>query len=315
MPPSPHTERLMPSSDRDRWLLPLGLFILSFTWGYTWVVAKQALAYAPPFAFAAERCVGGALALFLALKLLGKPLKLVAPRATFLIGLVQVTGFMAFSNWALVQGGPGKTAVLIFTMPIWTLLLAWPVLGERIKGAQWLAALCTLGGLLLIIEPWNMHTSLFSKFLGVLAALCWAVGTVLVKRLRARHKVDLLALTAWQMAFGAVPLVLIATVVPEHATDWSLTYIGILVFMAVISTALCWWLWISLLDRVPAWEASLSVLGTPVVALISGRVMLGEDFRVSEIGGIALIGTGLALLSLLGWLASKRNAAAPPQAK
>jgi drug/metabolite transporter (DMT)-like permease len=152
-----------------------------------------------------------------------------------------------------------------------------------------------------------MHTSLFSKFLGVLAALCWAIGTVLVKRLRAKQKVDLLSLTTWQMLIGAVPLVLLATVVPEHATDWSLTYIGILIFMAVISTALCWWLWISLLDRVPAWEASLSVLGTPVVALISGRMMLGEDFRVSEITGIVLIGTGLALLSLIGWLASKRS--------
>jgi uncharacterized membrane protein len=195
----------------------------------------------------------------------------------------------------------------LFTMPIWTLLLAWPLLGERIKGTQWLAAICTLGGLLLIIEPWNMHTSLFSKFLGVLAALCWAIGTVLVKRLRAKQKVDLLSLTTWQMLIGAVPLVLLATVVPEHATDWSLTYIGILIFMAVISTALCWWLWISLLDRVPAWEASLSVLGTPVVALISGRMMLGEDFRVSEITGIVLIGTGLALLSLIGWLASKRS--------
>ena len=298
------------SSSRDRWLLPLGLLILSVTWGYTWVVAKQGLAYAPPFAFAAERCVGGAIALFIALKLMGKSLKLVAPGATFLIGLVQVTGFMAFSNWALVEGGPGKTAVLIFTMPIWTLLLAWPLLGERIKGTQWLAAICTLGGLLLIIEPWNMHTSLFSKFLGVLAALCWAIGTVLVKRLRAKQKVDLLSLTAWQMAFGAVPLVLIATLVPEHATNWTMNYIGILIFMAVVSTALCWWLWITLLDRVPAWEASLSVLGTPVVAIVSGRVMLGEDFRVSEITGIVLIGAGLALLSLIGWLASKRNALA-----
>ena len=241
---------------------------------------------------------------------MGKSLKLVAPVATFLIGLVQVTGFMAFSNWALVEGGPGKTAVLIFTMPIWTLLLAWPLLGERIKGTQWLAAICTLGGLLLIIEPWNMHTSLFSKFLGVLAALCWAIGTVLVKRLRAKQKVDLLSLTTWQMLFGAVPLVLIATLVPEHATNWTMNYIGILIFMAVVSTALCWWLWITLLDRVPAWEASLSVLGTPVVALISGRVMLGEDFRVSEITGIVLIGTGLVLLSVIGWLASKRNALA-----
>lgn len=299
----------MPSpSSRDRWLLPLGLFILSVTWGYTWVLAKQALDYAPPFAFAAERSFGGALALFVALKLMGRPLKLIAPGATLAIGLFQITGFMALSTWALVEGGPGKTAVLIFTMPIWVLLLAWPILGERIRGTQWLAAASTLTGLLLIIEPWNMHTSLFSKFLGVMAALCWAIGTVLIKRLRAKQQVDLLSLTTWQMLLGAVPLVLLAVVVPEHPTDWSATYIGILAFMSVISTAFCWWLWITLLDRVPAWEASLSVLGTPVVAIVSARLALGEDFSFGEVVGILLIGAGLALLSLIGWAASRRSA-------
>jgi drug/metabolite transporter (DMT)-like permease len=292
---------------RERWLLPLGLFILSVTWGYTWVLAKQALSFAPPFAFAAERSVGGALALFVALKLMGRPLKLIAPGATLAIGLAQITGFMALSTWALVEGGPGKTAVLIFTMPIWTLLIAWPILGERIRGTQWLAAASTLTGLLLIIEPWNMHTSLFSKFLGVTAALCWAIGTVLIKRLRSRQQVDLLSLTTWQMLIGAVPLILLAVVVPEHPTDWSATYIGILAFMSVISTALCWWLWITLLDRVPAWEASLSVLGTPVVAIVSARLTLGEDFSFGEVTGILLIGAGLALLSLIGWAASRRG--------
>jgi drug/metabolite transporter (DMT)-like permease len=297
------------NSSRDRWLLPLGLFILSFTWGYTWVLAKQALEYAPPFAFAAERCVGGALALFVALKLMGKPLKLIAPGATLAIGLAQVSGFMLFQTWALVEGGPGKTAVLIFTMPIWTLLLAWPILGERIRGKQWLAAASTLTGLVLIIEPWSMHSSLFSKFLGVTAALCWAIGTVLIKRLRAKQKVDLLSLTTWQMMIGAVPLVVLAMVVPEHATNWTATYIGILAFMSVISTAMCWWLWITLLDRVPAWEASLSVLGTPVVAIVSSRLIMGEEFKLSEAAGILLIGTGLAILSLIGWAASRRGLA------
>ncbi len=288
----------MPTS-RKRWLLPLGLLILSITWGYTWVLAKQALTYAPPFAFAAERCVGGALALFLALRLMGRPLKLVAPGPTLAIGLFQITGFMALSTWALVEGGAGKTAVLIFTMPLWTLLLAWPVLGERIRGTQWLAAASTLTGLLLIIEPWNMHTSLLSKFLGVTAALCWAIGTVLVKRLRSRQPVDLLSLSTWQMLIGAVPLILLAVVIPERSTDWSAAYIGILAFISVISTAMGWWLWITLLDRVPAWEASLSVLGTPVVAIVSSRLMMGEEFKLSEATGILLIGTGLALLSLI----------------
>ena len=295
------------TSSRERWLLPLGLFILSIAWGYTWVLAKQALGYAPPFAFAAERCAGGALALFVILKLMGKPLKLVAPGATLAIALAQVTCFMTFQTWALVEGGPGKTAVLIFTMPVWTLLISGPMLGERIRGTQWVAAVSTIAGLLLIIGPWNMHTTLFSKFLGLIAALSWAIGTVLIKRLRAKQKIDLLSLTAWQLLIGTVPIVLLAAIVPEHPTDWTAAYIGILAFMSVISTALCWWLWITLLDRVPAWEASLSVLGTPVVAIVSSRLMLGEQFKVGEVAGILLIGAGLSLLSLLGWAASRRG--------
>ncbi len=287
--------------------MPLALFILTVTWGYTWVLAKQALVYAPPFAFVAERCVGGALALLLALKLMGRPIRLEAPGPTLAIGLMQVTGFMALQTWALVEGGPGKTAVLVFTMPIWTLLIGWPILGERIRGKQWLAAVSTLTGLLLIIEPWNMHSSLFSNFLAVMAALCWAIGTVLVKRLRSRQQVDLLSLTTWQMLLGAIPLVLLALIIPERPTDWSVPYIGILTFISVISTAMCWWLWITILDRVPAWEASLSVLGIPVVAIVSSRMILGEEFKMSEVAGIFFIGGGLALLSLIGWAASRRK--------
>ena len=290
-----------------RWLPAIALAVLSLTWGYTWVLAKQGLQYAPPFAFAAERCVGGALSLLIALKLMGKPLTLVAPGRTLAIGLTQVAGFMIFQTWALVEGGPGKTAVLIFTMPIWTLLLAWPLLGERVRGKQWLAAASTLIGLLLIIEPWDMHASLFSKFLGVMAALCWASGTILIKQLRATTPVDLLTLTAWQMLLGALPLVALSVVVPEPATNWSPAYVGILAFMSIASTAMCWWLWIWILDRVPAWEASLSVLGTPVVAILSSRLTFGEEFKATEIGGILLIGSGLALLSLLSWAASRRN--------
>ncbi len=292
-----------------RWLPPLALLVLSLTWGYTWVLAKQGLVYAPPFAFAAERCIGGAVALFLALKLIGRSIKLVAPGPTLAIGLTQVAGFMVFQTWALVEGGPGKTAVLIFTMPIWTLLMAWPILGERVKGKQWLAAASTLTGLLLIIEPWDMHSSLFSKFLGLMAALCWGIGTILIKRLRSTQPVDLLSLTAWQMIFGAIPLVLLALLVPERPTEWSPNYLGILAFMSIASTALCWWLWIYILDRVPAWEASLSVLGTPVVAILSSRLTFGEEFKALEVAGILLIGSGLAMLSLFSWAASRRNPA------
>jgi drug/metabolite transporter (DMT)-like permease len=297
----------MPDKTSARWILLLGLCALTLIWGYSWILAKQALVYAPPFAFAAERCFVGGLALLSIVKLTGRPLRPAAPGPTLAIGLAQVTAFMALSTWALVEGGPGKTAVLVFTMPIWTLLIAWVVLGERVRGRQWVAAISTLSGMVLIIEPWHMHTSLFSKFLGMAAALCWATGTILIKRLRAQQPVDLLSLTAWQMMLGSIPLLVIAAAIPEHPIHWTGPYVGILGFLGIISTGLCWWLWVSILDRVPAWEASLSVLGTPVVAIASSRLMMGEEFRVAELAGIILIGGGLSLLALIGWISERRN--------
>jgi len=285
----------------------LALIFLTLTWGYNWVLVKQGLDYAGPFAFSAQRNVSGALALLLALKWLKRPLRLPAPGMVLAIGLVQGGGFMVLQTWALVEGGAGKTAVLIFTMPIWTLLMAWPLLGERIRGRQWGVAATAAVGLLLIIAPWNLHTTLFSKFLGVMAALCWAGGNILIKRLRSRHPVDLLVLTTWQLIIGAVLLVALAAVVAEPPTKWGGTFIGILAYMSVVSTGLCWFLWVYILDRLPAWEASLSVLGTPVVAILSSRLTFGEEFQATEVAGILLIGSGLVLLSLLSWAASRRN--------
>ena len=286
------------------WLPVLALAAISCIWGFTWVVAKQALIYAPPFALAAQRCVGGGIALLLVVMLTGRRLTFVAPWQLVALAWCQVTGFQ---TWALVESGAGKAAVLIFTMPMWTLLLARAVLGERVRGMQWLAAASTLLGLLLIIAPWSLRASLLGKALGVAAALCWAAGTVLVKRFRTRYDMDPVVLTTWQMLIGTVPLVVLAFVVPERPTVWSGSYLWSLAFMAIASTAIGWWLWSYILAKVPAWEASLSVVGTPVVAIVSSTLLLGERFRVREVVGMVLIGGGLAVLTLVGWLAARRQ--------
>ena len=279
----------------------LALVLLTLIWGYTWVLLKIALDYAPPFAFSALRSVVSTVAIFLALILMRRPLRLRAPGKTFLLGSANIGAFLLFQTWALVEGGPGKTSVLIFTMPIWTLLLSSAFLGERVRGGQWLAAASTMGGLLLIIAPWTLHASLFSKFLGLLAGISWALGTVMLKRWRQDLAADLLTVTAWQMAFGSVLLILVAALVPEPATQWTAQFVAILAFIAVVCSAFAWFLWFYVLERLPAWQASLSVLGIPVVANLASRLQLGEAVAPLELAGMLLIGGGLALLSFLNW--------------
>lgn len=94
----------------------------------------------------------------------------------------------------------------------------------------------TLGGLLLIIEPWNMQTSLASKLLS--AALCWAVVLTTSACARCRHRP--LVLTAVVMIFGTPLLLMMEFAGPGHRVDARLPADAQL--SSVASIALCWWL-------------------------------------------------------------------------
>jgi drug/metabolite transporter (DMT)-like permease len=129
---------------------------------------------------------------------------------------------------------------------------------------------------------------------------------VLVKRWRRELGADVLALTAWQMAFGAVALVPVVLLVPERATDWTPTFDVILAFMILAATALGWFVWLYVLEHLPAWQASLSILGIPVVAILGSRWALAEAIEPAELAGMLLVGAGLGLMSLLNWIAQRR---------
>jgi drug/metabolite transporter (DMT)-like permease len=247
----------------------LALFLLSVIWGYNWVVMKLALPYVGPFQFGAMRTFFAALLLFGALLALKKPLRPARLKSTIVLGLLQTTGFTGLIIWALVEGGAGKVAVLSYTMPFWVMVLAWPLLGEKIRGMQWLAALLSLLGLVGIVEPWNFHGKLLSNALAVTAGVSWALSVILAKRLHQRAPgLDLLSFTAWQMLFGSLPLVALAVLVPAKPIEWSDTLIAATLFNVVLANGLGWWLWLYALQRLPAGVASMNSLLVPVIAVL-----------------------------------------------
>lgn len=110
----------------------IALVVLIF--GYGWVPMKVGVKYAPPFQFVALRTMLATLILFLVMFCWRKPIWPKQVLGTFVFGLLQTAGFLGFATWALASGGAGKTAVVAYTMPFWVLFLAWPLLGERIRG-------------------------------------------------------------------------------------------------------------------------------------------------------------------------------------
>ena len=284
---------------RSRYLPLAALGLLPLFWGYTWVAIKVALADCPPFTLAALRMLPGAILLFLLAAVLRRPLKLRAALLTMLLGLLQGSGFVGLTVWALVSGGAGRTSILANTWQFWIPLMAWPLLGERLRRLGWVAVLLGVAGLVFIVEPWRLR-GVASSLLVLAAAVFWAGGSIVAKVIRRRHEVDLLSLTAWQGLFGAIPLVVAAIVVDRGLPHWTGSFIWAYAFALLVSTVLCGVLWLYVLSEMPASVAGLGTMGTPVVGLLASWAQLGERPTAIEAVGMVLILGGLAALFAQG---------------
>lgn len=274
------------------------LGVLTLVWGYNWVMMKVALRYAAPFTFAYSRTLGGGLCLLAVLFLFGRRFRPQHFWRVLLLGLLQTTLFIGFTTLALVHGGAGKSAVLVYTMPFWVILLAPFALKERIRGTQWFAVALAFAGLLLILSPWRQAPGLVSGLLALAAGLFWALSVLVAKKIPLSNAWDLLSLTAWQMLLGAVPLVAIAVIFPGRGTDWTPAYIGALAYNIVPANALAWLLWLFVVGRLPASVSGLGSLATPVVGVLAAWLQLGERPQPGEAAGMLLVLLALAALSL-----------------
>jgi drug/metabolite transporter (DMT)-like permease len=290
----------MPSSSSSQRGAVFAMLATILIWAYSWIVMKQVLAYAGPFDFAALRYLLGAALLFIVLVIARQPLRPPPLLLTIGIGVFQTAAFQGLGQWALRTGGAGHVALLAYTMPFWAVLLAWLMLGDRPTRRHVIGLALAAVGLLCIIEPWRAMGSVASTGLAIAAGICWAVGTVLTKRMFLRHKPSVLNLTAWQMLAGGIALGIVALLVPQRPIAWTGALIAGLAYSVVIASSIAWWLWSIVLQRLPTTVASLSSLGVPIVSVLLAWVILHERPSLMEWVGIAFVVAGLAAVSGVG---------------
>jgi drug/metabolite transporter (DMT)-like permease len=278
----------------------IALFILTLIWGYNWVVMKLAVQYASPFQFAAMRTFLGAIVLFVLIFLTKRPLALKEFPTMLALGLLQTCGFTGLLIWALVEGGAGKTAVLTYTMPFWVMLFAWPMLGEKVQGWQWLAVAFALFGMVLIFDPLHIKADGFSMFLALCSGISWAVSAIVSKKLhqRAPH-LDLLNLTAWPMLLGSIPIIVVAFILPAPPIQWTSTFILTVLFNVILSGCVAWVLWLYALQRLQAGVASMASMLAPVIGVIAAWIQLNEVPNTYELIGMVFIALSLITISLI----------------
>ena len=283
---------------RSRRAAYVALLLLTLVWGSNWIVMKAALLHADPLVFNSHRTWLAVLVLFAALFARGGRVLPQNWKAVIFTGFFQTMVNFGATTMAVAGGGAGRASVLVFTMPFWTLLIAWPILHERVRARQTAAIAFAFVGLILLVSPWSWHGDVTPKLWAVLSGLAWAAGTVAMKYYQREPGFDLLAFITWQMALGALPLTVLPWLFGATPTEWSIAQAALLFYASIIATAGGFLIWMEILRWLPAGTASLNVFAIPVIALILSMIVFEERLTDGEWFGIALVAIGLVVLTV-----------------
>jgi probable blue pigment (indigoidine) exporter len=270
-------------------------------WGSTYIVTTELLPAGYPLTVAMLRALPAGLLLLLIVRRL--PRGIWWPRS-FLLGALNFSFFwaMLFVSAYRLPGGVAATVGAI--QPLIVLALSRAVMGTAVRPLAVLAGLGGIGGVALLVLTPAADLDPIGILAGLAGAVSMAFGTVL-----SRHwqpPVPPLTFTAWQLTAGGLLLVpvglLLEPALPVPTAD---NLIGFL-YLGVIGAALTYIVWFRGLSRLG--PATISPLGflSPLVAVVLGWALLGQDLRPLQIAGMVVI---------LGsvWLSQKAQAAPAPQ--
>lgn len=309
-------------------LAALAVPALAFLWGMNWPVVRVLLDRWSPWQLRPVGLASGA-ALLLALALWrGLPLRVPrGQRARLLISaLLSLVGFNLCTAFAQLYGSTARATILTYAMPVWVVLLAWPLARERPDLRRWASVFCAAGGIVLLATPLvDAEAPLRGAAFALAAGLSWAAGTVFLKR----WPIDIhpIVATGWQLLFaagvaalggaiawglanpvvGAEGFAIATSTAPAalsepvslHAQSpvyplWA--FLVALTFHILGAMALGYLLWFEGVSRLPAGIAALSTLLVPVVGVLGAMALLGERPSWTDWGGLALISVAAGLV-------------------
>jgi drug/metabolite transporter (DMT)-like permease len=278
-----------------------GLALVVFTacsWGLTWPQSKFLLTMLPPFSMRASCGVLGFSFAFLVAFVRRE--RMWPPRDQWprllLFAMLNYGLFIVLTTQSLVWLKASEAVVIVYTLPVWASLLAWPMLGERPTVPKIVALVLALGGVALLVGADTAAASwekLPGAAMGFAAAILFGWGTVLAKQKPLRLPPT--ASVAWQALLG---MVLVVTLAAFEHPDWGNVTAGGWVSIAYISTiplTIAYLAWFRALRMVPASTAATTVLVSPLVGVIGSGILLGETFGPRQVVALAMTLTGVAL--------------------
>lgn len=271
--------------------------VLTLIWGAAWVFMKIGLEYMGPFTFSAFRFFAGAFTLFLLLIFL----KRLSPKGIsilrlIVLGILQTAAVYLLVTYGMVFVEAGKTSILLYTMPIWSTILASKFLHEKLTKTKLIAIALGTAGLLFIIgfdiRTISNRSIIFGELLVIIASVCWACANIYYQKYF--RNADRLQVNAYQLLFGAAAVTLAAITMEWGAPIvWTGMSVLSVLFTGILASAISFSIWFFLLDAIDTATAAISVLLVPVFGLIFSAIFLGEVISLSTTIGSLLILAGV----------------------
>jgi drug/metabolite transporter (DMT)-like permease len=283
----------------DRRLAGFALLGITVTgWALNWAFIKVLLRDWPPLW---SRGVSGlAAALILAALASARGESLKVPRSAWrgltLASFTNVFAWMGFGTAAMVDLSVSEGTLLVYSMPIWAMLLAWPMLGTPPRMQQIAALGLGLAGIVVLFAGQRVALGA-EKLTGIAlalgAAFLFALGSV-----RASEPLPMapVAQVAWQVGLGCAPMAIYGLLF-EHPTLAALSApaAAVLIYMTLGPMALCYLTWFAALQRLPATTAAMATLVVPIIGVVAAALLLGEPLGLRQVIAAALTLGGVAL--------------------
>lgn len=277
----------------------LGLALMVVIWGVNFAVVKRALEAFSPLGFNALRFLIASLFVYLVLRSRGAvrlPDRRDVPRILGL-GLLGNTAYQIAFILGLELTLAGNASLMLALVPI--LVLLFEVRGERQGAWVWIGGALSVVGVALVsgsalrVEG---SATLRGDLLLIGAAAVWAIYTVGSRPLIRRY--GSIQATAWPLWAGSVGICLLG--LPDLlAQDWGrlgTAEWGGLLYSALLSIGLAYLLWYRGVERLGGARTAIYSNVTPVVALATGALWLGEPLTLLSLLGAALVLGGLVLV-------------------
>jgi drug/metabolite transporter (DMT)-like permease len=265
--------------------------LLAFAWGFNWIAAAFALKEVSPWTLRFAGSGIGAATLFAAAILTGYKLRV--PRGEYVhvmvAGFLNVAAFQLLSGFAQLSGATTRAIIITYSMPIWTTMLSFLMLGERLNRIGLLAFSLCVAGITILVWPLFANGFPPSVFYSLGCALSWAFATVYMKWVKA--KVEPLANAAWQLLFGFI-FIAVGTIAFEgYPHLWPLHTPTVLAILnvGIVGVGLAHFLWWTIVARLPTTTAAIGALLVPVIGVTASVIILGERLNTPDMIGFAMI--------------------------